>query len=284
MFATNVFLSLAKIIYPVREPNFERDRPLEILCLGPSRSGTDSLSKALLHLGCNDTYHGLQVVRHRFYDVPQWHRLGQAKLKGNKAFLCAEQFDKILGNCMAITDAPCCIFSEDLLRCYPQAKVVLNKRRDVKAWAQSIQGTLVGIYASWWARFQSYFYTELYWLRLWTLEMLEPLFITPLERNPDRMVGMYEKHFDDIKTICHAEGREYLEWSVEDGWEPLCKFLNKPIPQIPFPQGNSVADFQDHKFKHQDPRERKAATNMKIMAATIAATLIAFIACYQPSM
>ncbi|KAK8052822.1 hypothetical protein PG996_012123 [Apiospora saccharicola] len=24
-------------------------------------------------------------------------------------------------------------------------------------------------------------------------------------------------------------GRELLEWSVEDGWEPLCRFLGKPI-------------------------------------------------------
>lgn len=60
--------------------------------------------------------------------------------------------------------------------------------------------------------------------------MLEPLFVTALERNPDRMVEMYEKHFEDIKDVCRAEGREDLEWSVEGGWEPLCTFLGKPIP------------------------------------------------------
>lgn len=33
-----------------------------------------------------------------------------------------------------------------------------------------------------------------------------------------------------------------LEWSVEDGWEPLCKFLGKPVPENePFPHANSAA-------------------------------------------
>lgn len=129
MLVTDVLLKLIRIIYPVQEPNFRRDRPLGVLCLGPSRSGTDSLSQALLHLGYDDTYRGLQVVRHRFYDVPQWHRLGQAKMNGYKAFLCCEEFDKILGNCMALTDTPCSIFSEELIRCYPQAKCAEQEER-----------------------------------------------------------------------------------------------------------------------------------------------------------
>ena len=29
--------------------------------------------------------------------------------------------------------------------------------------------------------------------------------------------------------------------SVKDGWEPLCKFLNKPVPDAPFPRANESA-------------------------------------------
>ncbi|KAJ5088920.1 hypothetical protein N7456_012536 [Penicillium angulare] len=36
-----------------------------------------------------------------------------------------------------------------------------------------------------------------------------------------------------------------LEWSVEDGWEPLCKFLDKPIPDEAFPQTNALRNFND---------------------------------------
>jgi hypothetical protein len=35
-----------------------------------------------------------------------------------------------------------------------------------------------------------------------------------------------------------------LVYRVEQGWEPLCKFLNKPIPDKPFPRVNDTAEFQ----------------------------------------
>ncbi|KAF2163802.1 hypothetical protein M409DRAFT_68361 [Zasmidium cellare ATCC 36951] len=281
MHTTNAFLALAKIIYPIQEPNLKRDRPLEVLCLGLSRSGTESLSKALVLLGYDETYHGLQVVSHRVSDVPQWHRLGKAKMNGDKAFLCAEEFDRILGHCMAVTDSPCCIFSEELIRCYPQAKVVLNKRRDVKAWEQSVKGTLIGIYSSWPRLVKSFFLTELFWLRLWTQSLLEPLFVGAFEQNPHRMGELYEKHYDDVKEVCRVQGRQYLEWSVEDGWEPLCQFLGKPVPKEPFPQGNSTAEFQAFKSKVQDPRNEKATRNIVITAATVVTASIALFAYYR---
>ena len=31
-----------------------------------------------------------------------------------------------------------------------------------------------------------------------------------------------------------------LEWSIDEGWEPLCGFLDKPVPDEPFPHANSV--------------------------------------------
>ena len=30
-----------------------------------------------------------------------------------------------------------------------------------------------------------------------------------------------------------------LEWTVKDGWEPLCKFLGKEVPDQPFPHTNA---------------------------------------------
>lgn len=34
-----------------------------------------------------------------------------------------------------------------------------------------------------------------------------------------------------------------LEWTVEDGWEPLCEFLGKPIPDEDFPHVNTAEGF-----------------------------------------
>jgi hypothetical protein len=32
-----------------------------------------------------------------------------------------------------------------------------------------------------------------------------------------------------------------LEWYIEDGWEPLCKFLGKPVPKVEFPHANAAS-------------------------------------------
>ena len=36
-----------------------------------------------------------------------------------------------------------------------------------------------------------------------------------------------------------------LEWTVNDGWEPLCKFLDKPVPDEPFPHVNKATGWDD---------------------------------------
>lgn len=29
-----------------------------------------------------------------------------------------------------------------------------------------------------------------------------------------------------------------LDWDLRDGWAPLCAFLGKPVPDVPFPRAN----------------------------------------------
>ena len=43
-----------------------------------------------------------------------------------------------------------------------------------------------------------------------------------------------------------------LESDITDGWEPLCTFLNKPMPDIPFPRVNDA-----------DARKEMAATMVR---------------------
>lgn len=40
-----------------------------------------------------------------------------------------------------------------------------------------------------------------------------------------------------------------LEWPVEDGWEPLCAFLDKPVPDEPFPHVNAAAEWAGQEMK-----------------------------------
>ena len=35
-----------------------------------------------------------------------------------------------------------------------------------------------------------------------------------------------------------------LVFRATDGWEPLCKFLDVPVPDVPYPRTNERAQFQ----------------------------------------
>lgn len=47
------------------------------------------------------------------------------------------------------------------------------------------------------------------------------------------------EHCNMIRGLVLPE--KLLEWTVEDEWEPLCKFLDKPIPEEPFPHVNKAS-------------------------------------------
>lgn len=264
---------ILKLVYPIQEPDLVRDRPLEVLCLGISRSGTESLSKALYQIGYNDVYHGMQLIDYRTADIAQWWRLSRAKCGGNQDFLNAREFDKVLGHCQAITDFPCCSFATELLHAYPDAKVVLNRRSDVNAWMKSFQSQLFNIYPGWYSRFRPFFEATLFWMRIFTTAVADPMILNHMRRDQDNMADEYRKHYEAIKRECDAQGRQYLEWTVEDGWEPLCKFLEKPIPDGPFPRGNSGAEFQAFRKNVHGPRWRRGNRNVALASCFVVALI-----------
>jgi hypothetical protein len=60
-----------ELIYPITKPNRTRDRPLEIIAVGLSRSGTDSLCTALKLLGYNECHHASVFIVEEPGQVPQ---------------------------------------------------------------------------------------------------------------------------------------------------------------------------------------------------------------------
>ena len=49
----------------------------------------------------------------------------------------------------------------------------------------------------------------------------------------EAMVDVYEAHIRRVKEI--VPEKRLLVWNIKDGWEPLCKFLDKPVPDSPIP-------------------------------------------------
>jgi hypothetical protein len=151
-----------RFIYPVKEePILRRDGPLQVLCLGISRSGTDSLRSALSGLGYSDVHHG-----YRFLEGPgkilQWLRFANLKHTEHPQEITSKQLDTCLDDCEAVTDIASA-FAHELLTAYPDAKVVLNYREDVDAWHASVKQTIGVMDTSWLAAIICFFQREMFW-------------------------------------------------------------------------------------------------------------------------
>lgn len=45
-----------------------------------------------------------------------------------------------------------------------------------------------------------------------------------------------------VRGMMIGQEHRFLEWSVEDGWGPLCAFLGKDVPAVDFPRVNDTEE------------------------------------------
>lgn len=69
---------------------------------------------------------------------------------------------------------------------------------------------------------------------------------------------VYRKHVQQVVDTIDKE--RLLQFDVRDGWEPLCEFLNRPIPGETFPWLNERTDF----MKAEPEWAKKIKVDLKI--------------------
>lgn len=58
-------------------------------------------------------------------------------------------------------------------------------------------------------------------------------------------LALFRRHSEQVRLA--AKERNFLEYTVGDGWEPLCAFLNAPVPEdIPFPRKDDWLEYKKH--------------------------------------
>jgi len=209
-----------------------RKEEMQVLCLGLSRTGTTSLITALRILGYK-SYHFTEIYNHKGH-LFCWLEGINIKLTGNGKAYTRVEFDKLLDEYSAISDAPCVNFPDELVAAYPNAKVVLTTR-DTEPWVKSIEKS---------------YYLILSW-RIWSLlsmlnrplgalhDLLQIILTDWTAGNWQDRTALREgakRHNDHVRSIVPKDN--LLEFRVQEGWEPLCKFLGKPVPDEPFPHVN----------------------------------------------
>lgn len=155
------------------------------------------------------------------------------------------EWDQLLGAFRATTDSPGCFFAVELMDAYPDAKVVLVER-DLDKWFRSFSATVMTVQ---WPgaglrcllALLHYQYGRLLdpYLRLsravWRARSRDEQAATAKD--------IYRAHYAQVRA--HARPGQLLEYQLGDGWEPLCAFLGKPVPDMPFPNVNDSQMFHD---------------------------------------
>ncbi|KAF2095780.1 hypothetical protein NA57DRAFT_78562 [Rhizodiscina lignyota] len=213
-------------------------RPVEMQVIGAGigRTGTTSLSAALEILGISPTYNWAALEASSDYAIDFWVRQLNIKRSGKYQAsdgICrnATVWDEILRDYAAIADAPGNEFATDLAHAYPNAKVILTVRDSPEAWLASWNKT---IYAQ-----------QLTWRDSWSMRVMRAIDeFTGRESKTDRiMLAWYNDFQEHVHKNVPAD--RLLEYNVKEGWEPLCHFLGKEIPDVAFPHVNDAAAFHD---------------------------------------
>ena len=246
---------------------------MAVLALGLSRSGTDSLRYALMHLGYVNCYHGFCTIDEGWADSRAWHSLLVRKFySSNSTSITTADFDAVLGDCLAVTDIPAVMFGSELLRAYPDAKVILNRRSDVKQWKESFRSTTYAAEQSWLMWLLSFFNAELFWMERIFIMIIDSLFHGDFERNAEEV---YAKHYEDLEATLDSNAREYLRWEVEHGWGPLCELLGKEVPDIQFPRRNTRMGHDETIGRLVKERTKRAMLNMATVIGCFFAVAVA---------
>ncbi|MGB0863992.1 MAG: sulfotransferase family protein [Saprospiraceae bacterium] len=142
--------------------------------------------------------------------------LGKKKLNWGKVF---EGYD-------AIIQSPPTMYYEDILKNYPKALVVMEVI-DSDIWYKRVKR--VKRFFSWLPVFRVFPKIRRY------LSMMDKMFFILFKNDLSAINAqiIYNDYINKVKKV--VPPKQLLIISPENGWTPICSFLNKPIPTEKFP-------------------------------------------------
>lgn len=198
---------------------------------------------ALKILGYVEPYHFANVLGN-VRDADMWMDALDAKFnpESTKKPFGKTEFDQLLGHCSGIMDVPAIMFWRELMEAYPDAKIVLVGRNE-ESWLRSIEGVVRGVLNPV-GRYVLRFTDPLTFGRVLGLGLAWVRYFfgvkgpLTVESIMSRASDTYRTHYMEVRKTVPQE--KLLEYQLGSGWEPLCEFLGKDIPNVPFPHQNDA--------------------------------------------
>nr|XP_039258543.1 uncharacterized protein LOC120335113 [Styela clava] len=210
---------------------------MKIICAGLQKTGTKTIAEALRILG----YNVHDVFEQFYHEKELWD-----KILNNT--VTVKDYQRILENVDAMTDFPAIGVWEQIYEAFPDAKVILMVRSSEDEWVKSVlkQREVANEYLiiqnDLFRHFRMHFITgplAFAFHKIETAFTIASLGVPRMHGKPlpeAFLRSRYRQHNSYVKSICPKE--KLLIYNVKDGWEPLCKFLDKDVPEKSFPVVN----------------------------------------------
>lgn len=150
----------------------------------------------------------------------------------------------------ATADLPMALYFEQVMEEYPDCKFILTTRDSSEVWFRSWDTLTKSITQP--AHVGGIFFQNVkqytFYLRwLFAVVNKDDSFLTaafpPPDQNKEAAIASYEEHNRNVREKIPAD--RLLEYSVKEGWQPLCDFLEiAECPSTPFPKTNSARSVQ----------------------------------------
>lgn len=206
---------------------------MRLIGAGLPRTGTLSQKLALEMLGLAPCYHMVTVMAD-LNQAPLWERAVHGDVVWEEIFAGFE----------STVDWPGGLFYKELMDAYPDAKVLLSTR-DTESWERSMRQTVWAVrHGGSLMRLLSD--AQVHVNPMWAgfISMIDAIVWDATFKNrdsPEQMIEAFERHNEEVKATVPAD--KLLVWEIGDGWEPLCEFLELPVPDMPFPHINDSTEF-----------------------------------------
>ena len=201
---------------------------LQVIGPGFGRTGTASLKRALEILGFGPCHH-MEEVFPRPEQVDHWAAMAEGR---------PVDWDAAFAGFRSQVDWPGAHAWRQLAAHFPDAKIVLSVR-EPEAWWRSFSDTIAKALAGAPPDAPPHVHRMVAAARCF---IAEQTFRGMLD-DKDRAIAALQRRTEEVRAAIPAE--RLLVFDVAEGWDPLCRFLDVPVPEGPFPRVNSTEQFWD---------------------------------------
>jgi len=201
---------------------------MDVIGAGFGRTGTLSLKIALEQLGFGPCMHMIPLLQDP----------GTSALIRKAAGGDVDSLDVALEGCRSTVDWPMAYFWRELADRHPAAKVILTVR-DPRKWYDSADRTIHA--AANHGRESGGLDPDV--MGMVDATVWDGTFGGRFA-DQDTAIKIFEEHNARVRRAIPAE--RLLVFEVAEGWEPLCSFLEVPVPETPFPRLNDTVAFHDN--------------------------------------